>query len=138
MPALDVMKTMVILGATLLIAAIVWMLRSHRELPASPDGQVVEQLAKAGSDLSKPHNIEFFLYFPTQEAARAAASDINDPSFSAVVRQEANGKEWLLQLNRPMLPIEADLVALRSKLDSVAGKHGGVYDGWGSPVVSGA
>ncbi len=31
---------------------------------ADPDQMVLDQLRKAGSDLSKPHKIDFFLYFP--------------------------------------------------------------------------
>jgi hypothetical protein len=37
------------------------------------DQAVLVQLRKAGSDLSKPHNIEFFLYFPTRSVAEMAA-----------------------------------------------------------------
>ena len=33
------------------------------------DQQVLDQLKKAGSDLSKPHKIEFYLYFPTNKTS---------------------------------------------------------------------
>ncbi|HXE42414.1 MAG TPA: ribonuclease E inhibitor RraB, partial [Candidatus Baltobacteraceae bacterium] len=36
------------------------------------DESVLIQLKKAGSDLSKTHKIEFFLYFPTQAKAEQA------------------------------------------------------------------
>jgi hypothetical protein len=44
--------------------------------PKSGDALVLAQLKKAGSDLSKPHSIEFFLYLPTQETAEKAADQI--------------------------------------------------------------
>src|SRR5882672_8366400 len=37
--------------------------------PPDLDQQVLDQLKKAGSNLSKPHDIEFFLYFQTKESA---------------------------------------------------------------------
>jgi hypothetical protein len=37
------------------------------------DRAVLEQLRAAGSDLSKPHQIDFYLYFTTEEAAQKAA-----------------------------------------------------------------
>jgi len=36
------------------------------------DRSVLVQLRRSGSDLLKPHNIEFFLYFPTQSVADKA------------------------------------------------------------------
>lgn len=41
-----------------------------------PDQQVLDQLKAAGSDLSKPHKIEFFLYFPSKEKADGAATEM--------------------------------------------------------------
>ena len=40
------------------------------------DAQVIAQLQQAGSDLSKPHPIEFFLYVTTQEATDRLVSRI--------------------------------------------------------------
>ena len=53
------------------------------------DQSVLVQLRKAGSDLSKPHNMEFFLYFPTRSVAEKAAPPIRDAGFEVEVR----GKE---------------------------------------------
>jgi hypothetical protein len=40
------------------------------------------QLAKAGSDLKKPHDIDFFFYFPTQDAAEKAAPNLAELGLS--------------------------------------------------------
>lgn len=132
------MKAVLIIGVTVLLAGLLWALRSHRERPAAPDAQVLAQLAKAGSDLSKPHDIEFFLYFPTEAAAKAAAAEIEGAGFHAVIDRAANRQAWLLQLTRSMRPVEAELVRLRGEFEALAAKHAGMYDGWGSPVVPGA
>ncbi|MEQ1934899.1 MAG: ribonuclease E inhibitor RraB, partial [Fimbriimonadaceae bacterium] len=41
-----------------------------------PDDEVLAQLKLAGSDLSKPHMVEFFLYLPTRESALAVGADL--------------------------------------------------------------
>jgi len=57
-----------------------------KEIP-DLDQAVLVQLRKAGSDLSKPHNIEFFLYFPTRSVAEMAASPIRDAGFEVEVKR---------------------------------------------------
>jgi hypothetical protein len=109
--------------------------RSTAARPRSVDAEVIEQLRQAGSDLSKPHEIEFFLYFPAEANAEAAAKALPDRGFSHRVTRAARGTESLLLLTRPMIPDEAGLAQLRRELDAIARQHGGKYDGWGSPVV---
>lgn len=48
---------------------------------ADPDEAVLIQLKNAGSDLSKPHKIEFFLYFPTQADAEQAGVQLRRTGF---------------------------------------------------------
>ena len=55
------------------------------------DQLVLVQLRKSGSDLSKPHKIEFFLYFPTQSIAENAGLNIRDAGFEVEVRGAAQG-----------------------------------------------
>lgn len=103
----------------------------------SLDAQVIEQLRQAGSDLARPHEIEFFLYFQTRDAAVAAEKELTGRGFSANIERAAKGPEWLLLFTRSMTPSESDLTSLRAELTALASRHGGQYDGWGSPVVPG-
>jgi hypothetical protein len=100
----------------------------------SGDGQVIEQLRQAGSDLSKPHEVEFFLYFPTQAGAEDAAAEVTKNGFTAEL-QPRRGEDWPLQLTKRLKPTEEGMLVIRAELSSIAAKHGGEYDGWGSPVV---
>ncbi|MEI9959779.1 MAG: ribonuclease E inhibitor RraB [Limisphaerales bacterium] len=68
------------------------------------DESVLIQLKKAGSDLSKPHKIEFFLYFPTQTAAEQAAPQVRERGFEVEVRQAAKGTDWLCFATKTMIP----------------------------------
>ena len=99
------------------------------------DKSVLIQLKKAGSDLSKPHNIEFFLYFPTQSAAEQTAPRIRDAGFQVEVKQAAKGNDWLCFATKTMIPELSALQRIRRDFDSLAASLKGDYDGWGTPVV---
>jgi len=98
------------------------------------DESVRIQLKKAGSDLSKPHHIEFFLYFPTQAVAEQAAPKIKAMGFDVETKQAAQGTEWLCFTTKTMVPDLAALQKIRLDFNSLAASLGGVYDGWGTPV----
>lgn len=61
----------------------------------SRDTAVIEQLRAAGSDLSKPHPLQFYLYVPTEEAAKRAAVVLSRQEFQVGVRTAAMGSGWL-------------------------------------------
>jgi regulator of RNase E activity RraB len=128
------MNLSVTVALIIIVSAVVLYSRSSVSAPQSPDGQVIAQLAKAGSNLSKPHNIEFFLYFPNQQSAEKIAVKLNSDGFSTTVKQSASSKETLLQAQKPMLPVESELAALREKLNTLSASEGGVYDGWGTEI----
>lgn len=101
-----------------------------------PDAQVLVQLKKAGSDLSKPHPIEFFLYAPSKEAADRLASKVRVLHFDAKVEPAAQGSQWLVLATKSMVPTQADLVSIREQFTALATAEKGEYDGWGTPVVN--
>lgn len=100
-----------------------------------PDEAVLTELNKVGSDLSKPHGIEFFLYLPSEADARQAAEQLTVDGFEVEVSQAAEGSDWVCLATKTMVPNLADLQQIRLKLERIAAATGGVYDGWGSPVV---
>jgi hypothetical protein len=65
------------------------------------DAQVLAQLRAAGSNVEKPHQLEFFFYLPTQEKAAAIATVLgHDASragcagpWMAELRDEAHGSD---------------------------------------------
>jgi regulator of RNase E activity RraB len=107
----------------------------RRSKPSSPDQMVIAQLQKAGSNLVKPHAIEFFLYFPTESTANQASSRIRDAGFQSEVKKAAQGDMWLCFATKEMVPTQDALEAIRNNFDSLATSLGGEYDGWGCPVV---
>ena len=101
----------------------------------SPDAQVIAQLRKAGSNLSKPHEVEFFLYVPTPDAADRLASKLHALHFGAKVDEAAQGPGWLVLATKSMIPTESALVAIRTQFTALAAAENGEYDGWGTPIV---
>jgi len=99
------------------------------------DQAVLVQLRKAGSDLSKPHNIEFFLYFPTPSVAEMAAPTTRDAGFEVEVKRAAQGDTWLCFATKTMVPELPDLQKIRHNFASLAVSMNGEYDGWGTQVV---
>ncbi len=106
----------------------------RRSKKPDPDESVLIQLRKAGSNLSKPHEIEFFLYFPTEAIAEQAASHIREEDFEVTVKQAAKGSDWLCFATKKMVPEFAALQEIRRKFDSLSSSLGGEYDGWGPPI----
>src|SRR5215469_11966280 len=96
------------------------------------DQLVLVQLRKSGSNLSKPHKIEFFLYFPTQSIAERAGLNIRDAGFEVEVKKAAQGESWLCFASKTMIPALLDLQRIRQNFMSLAGSMNGEYDGWGT------
>ncbi len=100
------------------------------------DCKTLVQLAKAGSDLKKPHEIDFFFYFPTQDQAKKAAPKLAALGLSTKIDRAAKGSNWVIHGNKTMVPSEAELQRLRRYFDEIAAAQGGDYDGWGAEVVN--
>jgi hypothetical protein len=99
-----------------------------------PDEAVLVQLRQAKSDLSKPHEVEFFLYLPTQSAAEQVADQIRKDGFQAEVKASAKGGDWLCFATRIMVPTLAELQRIRRDFENILAPLHGEYDGWGTSV----
>jgi len=124
--------------ASLLIVTLIGGIFSRWQKKEEPslDQQVLDQLKKAGADLSKPHSIDFFLYFPTEDSANEAAKDVKIEVDDVNVELCADKKNWLCFATRRMVPNHDKLVGLRRRFNETANRGDGVYDGWGTEVVS--
>ena len=125
---------LLVAGVVVLTGAIFYA-RQERAEP-SLDEKVLAQLKKAGSDLSKPHTIQFYLYFPSAEAANAAAVKVQTLSFAVVrVDKAAKGDDWLLLASKRMVPGKEAITKVSSELTAVAKDGKGDYDGWEAQVT---
>jgi hypothetical protein len=107
------------------------------QAPPEPDWdrEVLHQLQLSGSDLSKPHPAEFFLYFPTKGSAELAGSRLRDEGFSVQIKPGRSEEDWLCFVTKEIVPDYETLSVIRSDFNSLAAELGGEYDGWGTPIV---
>ena len=90
-----------------------------------------------GSDLSKPHEIDFFLYFPFGGYSRLAAKLITKAGFQTEVTKldGAQWHKWILQATKTMIPKSWTLRRLRIVFSIIAALGLGEYDGWETGLV---
>jgi regulator of ribonuclease activity B len=103
-------------------------------IPDDPDGRVLKQLVAAGSDLSKPHNAEFFLYFPDEDRASKAFRQLAAEGYTGKVERGAGESSWLCFVTKPIVPSHATMISIRDRMSELANAGGGEYDGWGTPI----
>src|SRR3954470_4645027 len=99
------------------------------------DQQVLAQLRNAGADLTKPTEVNFYLYFKERHAADSAAAHASEGPLVATVRRAGDDSAWLCFVSGQMIPAEAAIHAHSVRLLALAQAHGGEYDGWEAAVV---
>jgi hypothetical protein len=107
----------------------------HERTPRDPEARVLSHLQRLGSDFSRPHPIEFFLYFPTRQGAESAGNQLRMRGFSVQVEKLPDGSSWLCFAVKEMIPEYFELVNLRFELSELANSYDGEYDGWGTPII---
>ncbi|MNN39876.1 RNase E inhibitor protein [compost metagenome] len=128
------MRTISYLIVPILFLAGVCSAQSVAELQ---DARVIENLVAAGSDTSKLHDIDFFVFLPSRSQAELAAAEIEQLGHSvASIDQPPDSQSlWQLHATRRMVPQLDAMTATTRALTALASKYGGDYDGWGTGVV---
>ncbi len=102
------------------------------------DAQSLEQLAKSGSDLTKLHQFDFTLRFPTQKAAERAELELMGFAFATKIGPGKSADERVIVATKKMYPVESDLMGLREKLNAIATTGRGAYEGWKARLLAAA
>lgn len=121
--------------ALVIITAAIMFFNTGAHGQLGPDAQVITQLKKAGSNLSKPHPIEFFFYFPSREGADRIAIQLTQRGYKTKVDRSKNGPDWLVLATKNMVPYEPELARLRREFTALVASERGEYDGWGTEVI---
>lgn len=105
-------------------------LESLRAMDAEQDTQRL----KMGDSLSTPRPIDHFLYFRSRAEAESAEAELLDQGFRTTVTRKGF-RDWLLEAQNES-DVELETIdALSDWMFAFAGRHGGIYDGWGAPVI---
>jgi hypothetical protein len=112
------------------VCVLVLVLLNRGRTRGSSDAQIIDRLLKAGSDLTRAHEIEFLFFFPSRASADEAARRLKADGCTVSIDETITGTRWVLLATRSMVPLLSEMQPLRSKFDELAAREGGVFDGW--------
>ncbi len=121
------------LSALFILGSLAGCSREASDPDDVPDSVVVDNLREAGSDLSRPHAIDFNLYVPTEDAATKIEKQLGAQGFEVIVDQ--NDEDWSVTATKKMVPDPDEITKVGNSLRKLAEAEGGEYDGWGAAVV---
>ncbi|HSB78478.1 MAG TPA: ribonuclease E inhibitor RraB [Candidatus Methylomirabilis sp.] len=129
--------TLWVIGMLALIGVCVLalLLRKSTLAQSSADADGIDRLTKAGSDLTQVHTIEFLFSFPVRASAEGVSARLHADGYAVFIEAEVTGTRCVLRATRPMIPRLSEMQALRSTLNDLAAREGGLYDGWRAEVV---
>lgn len=123
--------------ATLVIACLAASaVIAQTSIAEQQDARVIEVLRQNGADVSKVHDIDFFLVFMRKADALATAEKISALGYEIVgIGQPPATKRWEIHARRKMVPELQAMQATTRALQSLAEVRNGYYDGWGAVGV---
>jgi len=98
------------------------------------DAKVIEALKNNGSDITKPHEIDFFLDFEKFESAAPVAQSMDKDGFKVKMYKNDDGT-YTIEAKKTLVPSLSNMIEITNKLNSLTEQYGGNYDGWGAEVV---
>ena len=108
------------------------------------DRRVLAAMAEAGADLSKPAQTIDYLYFSSIDAAMKAEEDLRAAGYENVRVERAPAASAIDRLvhrhryscigEAHAVPEEAAVFATTERMNALAAKRGGEYDGWEASI----
>jgi len=96
--------------------------------------RVLYHLRRLGADVSKPREVEFFIYIPTEEGAYRVAAELQKEGYDVQVDLGAKGERWLCFATKTIVPSLDEINRIGDHFTELAESYGGNYDGWGTGV----
>jgi len=100
-----------------------------RTFPEDADGDALFQVAKQGSDLRLPMDIDFIVAVPDETSGNKVARAAQSAGFTPEVATDEDG-EWVVYCTRNMIATYQGVVNAQEELAGLAAPHGGEPDGW--------
>ena len=100
-----------------------------RTFPDDEDGDALFAVAKQGSDLSRPMEIDFVIAVPDEKSGMAVARAASKAGFATEVATDDEG-DWICYATREMIPSYQGIIEAQEQLRQLAAPHGGEPDGW--------
>lgn len=111
----------------------------HTSKEKDPDLFVISELKKAGSDLSKPHNVEFHFISESKEHLESMIKEFKsgDYKISQIFTDESEKgkKEYFVDVVKTMIVSEKTIFPESVLMSKLADKYKVTFDGWGASIV---
>ena len=102
----------------------------------SPDAVALERLRSEGSNLAKPHTVNFDLSFESKPNADRAAAQLKREGYANVRAEQVDRSiTWWVFASRTMVPDEQELATIRRRMRVLAAAEEGEYGGWHAEPV---
>ncbi len=108
------------------------------------DRRVLAAMTSTGANLAKPAHTIHFLYFKSMDAAKSAAGELQATGYQNLRVHRAPTKslwkrwfgphEYSCIAETHAVPSEAGVFATTDRMNALAAKFGGDYDGWEASV----
>jgi len=102
--------------------------------PYDLGADVLTILQRQGSDVTKPHSIDFYFYFKRRADAEQAAAALQARQFKVTVDTQPYYGQWLCLASRRLVPDRQLLAEWGRWFPQLASRHGGDYDGWEAAI----
>ena len=104
---------------------------------AESDQAAIDSLREAGSDFSKIHLFDFYLYHQNKSGAQKICDELELEGFQVSVQEGALEGERLCLARLNFIPSIETLTELHKDFEDLINIHGGEYDGWETIVIPG-
>ncbi|YAL83973.1 ribonuclease E inhibitor RraB [Dermacoccaceae bacterium W4C1] len=94
-----------------------------------------EQRLEMGDDLAAPRQVDHAVLFRKKSAGQAAVADFEAAGFTVTLTR--GFRSATLEASRVDALTDARVAELLREAIAIAQTHGGLYDGFGAPVVDG-
>lgn len=98
------------------------------------DRKILALLRERGSELSRPHEVEFYIYFRTEKDALEASPGIAGAGYHVQVLQDSSGDRWLCLARRAMVPTLGAIGKAHEELQKASRPFNGFCGGWATQV----
>jgi hypothetical protein len=109
-----------------------------RLLPLAEQGYgdvlTFRKLDELALDMAEVRQIDWFLLFPDETGAQAAAAELEERSFDVDLGQALALAKWSVTVHAHDVLHLGLIVRANAMLRQVAARHGGSFDGWGAQV----
>jgi len=90
-------------------------------------------LAEQGSDLSQPHSLDLYFYYPSEAAAQEVAALFLDSPMDTDVTE--SDQHWLCLVQCRLVPSSEELSTIAALMRTIHNQFGGDFDGWHAEIV---